>query len=152
MTNDQNRFELSVPAGKSTTFTVKQQQPVGEQIEILPANDQTLMQFISSTEIPQHVRDALSKAIELKAAVSASEAAVKENDNKIKSIVEEQSRMRENMKAVDPKSDYYTRLMKKLNDQESTIEQLQTNGEKLRQQLNDEKKALADYISNLNIG
>jgi DNA-binding protein Fis len=43
-------------------------------------------------------------------------------------------------------------LLKKLDDQETTIEKLQAEKKTLQQAMNDQQKALEDYLANLNVG
>ena len=66
--------------------------------------------------------------------------------------VVEQQRIRENMKSVDRNSEYYTRLLTKLNDQETQLEALQKEIDELNGKLNQQRAALEEYVSNLNVG
>ena len=52
------------------------------------------------------------------------------------------------MKTVGPDTrDYYTRLLKKLNDQETQIEKLQKEVEDLQKQRDKQRKDLEDYLA-----
>jgi len=69
----------------------------------------------------------------------------------IESISREQERIRENMKSVKQNSEYYTRLLTKLNDQETTIEKEQATVAKLQEEVNQQRQTLADYLNNLTV-
>jgi SMC interacting uncharacterized protein involved in chromosome segregation len=56
------------------------------------------------------------------------------------------------MKTVDPKSDYYQRLLKKLNEQETSIEKLQTETDDLRKTLEKQRADLEKSLENMNVG
>ena len=75
-----------------------------------------------------------------------------ERQQKVNEITQEQNRLRENMKTVAQNTDYYTRLMKKLNDQETQIEGLQKQVEDLQKQRDKQRKDLEDYLADLNVG
>jgi predicted solute-binding protein len=56
------------------------------------------------------------------------------------------------MKTVAQSTDYYNRLLKKLDEQETSIEKLQKESVDLQQKLDQQRKALQDYLANLNVG
>ncbi|MBV8782240.1 MAG: DUF4139 domain-containing protein [Phycisphaerae bacterium] len=146
-----NRFQIDAPAQQSITFTVKQGIDTSQQLEILPMDGPALTVYATTGTISKSVRDALAKAVDLKAAVVSTQHQIDETNAKIKSIDDEQKRIRANMQAVDKQSDYYNRLMKKLNDQESQIEKLQGQLTDLRQTLDKQTAALNDYVADLNV-
>lgn len=70
----------------------------------------------------------------------------------INEITGEQARIRENMKTVSPSTSYYSRLLAKLNDQESTIERLQTERGALVTKRDGLWKDLEAYLQGLSVG
>ena len=84
-----------------------------------------LLQYSRAGEIPANVREAIGKAIQLKQGVLDVEQQMAARTQRINEITQEQNRLRENMKTVAPSTQYYERLLAKLNEQESTIESLQ---------------------------
>ena len=56
------------------------------------------------------------------------------------------------MAPVEHTSQYYTRLMTKLNDQESEIEKTQTQIDDLQKTLVGQRQELETYLANLNVG
>ena len=67
-------------------------------------------------------------------------------------ITQEQSRIRENMRTVGQATQYYERLLGKLNEQESSIETLQKERDGLVTRRDALRKQLDEYLSNLTIG
>ena len=53
---------------------------------------------------------------------------------------------------MDKSSAYSTRLLKKLDDQESQLEKLRQETDTLQNKHDDQNRALADYLNNLNVG
>jgi hypothetical protein len=152
MTDALYRFQQSVPAGKQSTLVVKEQMVQDETIEILPYDITQLAVYQRTGEIPQNVRDALAKAIDLRNKISDTQGQIQDHEQQLQGLTTDQGRIREDMRATDRQSSYYNRLLKKLDDQETTIEKLQTERDALTQQLADQQKALADYLSDLNVG
>jgi hypothetical protein len=147
------RFKGVVPAGKSTNLAVKEQMVQDETLEILPGDVSQIDVYSRTGEIPKAVRDALAKAVQLKNAVVDTQRQMQEHDQALTDITTEQSRIRDDMKAADDRqAPYYVRLLKKLDDQETTIEKLQAEKKTLQQAMNDQQKALEDYLANLNVG
>lgn len=102
--------------------------------------------------LPATLRDAIGKAIELKQAVLDVEQQMTTRSREINEITGEQARIRENMKTVSPSTSYYSRLLAKLNDQESTIERLQTERGALVTKRDGLWKDLEAYLQGLSVG
>ena len=147
-----HRFKVGAPAGKVKDFNVTQQRVLDQRVVILPADVSELAGYLRTGEIPKDVRDALAKAISLKQAASGTERQIAEADAEISNIAAEQERIRKNMQAVDKQSQYYNRLLGKLNDQETRIESLQKKKDDLTATLDQQRSALADYLKGLTVG
>ncbi len=145
------RFRQSVPAGKSGTVTVNEEQTSDQGISILQYDPDPLDFYRRSGEIPKGVQDALAKAIALKGAIVQTQRKMEEGKQKLTEITAEQERIRENMKSVQHTGKYYERLLAKLNDQETLIEKTQGDGDDLQKQLDAQKHDLEAYLAGLNV-
>ena len=146
------RFRDSIPAGKARTLTVKEEMVQGETIAILPADLGQLESYSRSGEIPAVVRAALIKTMGLKSAVLDTQRQIQQKQKELSDISQEQKRIRDNMYTVTQNSQYYTRLLGKLNDQESRIEKLQVEIERLQQTHDQQRKDLDTYLVNTTVG
>lgn len=147
------RFALSVPAGATQTLTVKEQRVSFQSIAILPLNIDQMLSYMQFGEIAEPVRAAIGKAVEMRQAVAGIERSITEKSTRIQEITTEQERIRSNMTtSTDTKSQYYIRLVTKLNDQETVIEGLQKEIATLQSNLETQRKQLEDYLAQLNIG
>lgn len=146
------RFENTVSAGEVSKLAVKQEQVQAESITLLNKDVGSLVIFTQTSAIPEKVRVAISKAIALKNKAGDTQREVRDTKSRIASITTEQSRIRSNMGAVKQNSDYYNRLMKKLDDQESQIEQLQAELAELEETYQQQRNAFEDYLSDLEVG
>jgi hypothetical protein len=146
------RFKGASPAGKQTKLVVKEENVRVEQMAILPTDVGPLEVYAKTGTIPQPVRDALTKAATMKYAMADTERDLQQRQQRIKEITAEQDRMRNNIRAVQPNTEYYNRLVKKLNEQETTIETLRMQVEDLTNKRDAQRKELEDYLAALSVG
>jgi hypothetical protein len=146
------RFEGSLKPHQPAKVTVKEELTETQKMEILPMDSNSLLTYTRTGQIPQEVKDALAKAAQLKGALSDIQRQVQEHQQKVKDISNEQSRIRENMKAVSPSSDYYKRLLTELDEQETTIQDLHKQVQTLQKQQDQQRKELEEYLSKLSVG
>jgi hypothetical protein len=146
------RFRESVPAGQTSTLRVQEESIQGETIAILTSDLGQLESYSRMGEISQEVRQALMKAMSLKGAMLDTERQIKERQQQLAEITQEQQRIRENMASVSQTSQYYTRLLSKLNDQETTIESLQEEVEQLQHLYERQRNELETFLTNTTLG
>jgi len=144
------RFKLATPKSEQKSLKVSEENVHVQGIAILPEDIGTLLSYVRVGEIPESVRKAITEAINRKQALIDLERQFNEKQEQVAKITAEQNRIRENMKTVDKASQYYNRLLAKLNEQETQIEKLQTESENLRTQLETARKALEDYGAAVN--
>jgi hypothetical protein len=146
------RFQGAAVAKKVTTLTVKEEYVQSETIALLPTDVSQLIMYSRTGEIPVAVRDAIAKAVQLKQAVQDTERQIAAATQQINDITAEQGRIRENMKTVAQSTPYYTRLLTKLNEQETSIEKLRVDRDTLTARRDRQRKDLEDYLSTLTVG
>lgn len=146
------RFEQALPAGKAQSFTVREEITTSQQMAILPMDTGTLDVYIKTGPIPQKVKDALAKATQMKYAIGDTQRQVALHQQQIGELNQDQSRIRENMKTVAQTTDYYKKLLNKLDEQETLIEKLQSEMKQLQQKEQQQQKDLESYLSTLDVG
>ncbi|HKS07699.1 MAG TPA: carboxypeptidase regulatory-like domain-containing protein [Gemmatimonadaceae bacterium] len=146
------RFQRAAAAKKVTTFAVKEESVQYDALAMLNADVAQLLVYQRTGEIPAAVRDAIAKAVQLKQAVTDTERQLADRTRQIADITAEQNRMRENMRTTGSTTQYYQRLLSKLNEQESTIERLQAERDALTKQRDTHRQALDAYLNTLTIG
>lgn len=145
------RFKDSVGPGKTAKLIVNEEMVQSETIAILPADFGQLESYSRSGKIPQKVRDALVKAMELKKSMLDTQRKISDKQKERSEITQEQQRIRENMKTVNQTSQYYSRLLTKLNEQETTIEKLQVQTEQFKETYEKQRKDLEEYLLNTSV-
>jgi hypothetical protein len=145
------RFRMPLAAGKSGTLKVVEENVTGQTVAILNSDVGSLAYYAKTNRIPKSVRDVLTQAIGLRNEMVSTQRQVEEKRRLIADITSEQTRIRENIKTVDRTSDYATRLLKKLNDQETSIEKLQADVVSLQAQFTDQQKNFEAFLQNSNV-
>ena len=87
----------------------------------------------------------------MRQAVLDVERDMNDRTREISQITVEQSRIRENMKTVASTTQYYERLLAKLNEQESSIERLQGERSSLQAKRDALHQQLEEYLGSLNV-
>lgn len=155
-TPDLYRFKGTAVAKKVTVLTVKEELVTNETIMLASAGLDQLV-FYSRTgsgagDVPANVRDALGKAIQLKQSIADVETDINAHTQRLEEITAEQNRIRENMKTVAQTTQYYDRLLAKLNEQESSIESLQKERDALTAKRDSLRRELDEYLNGLTVG
>jgi len=145
------RFRGVAAANKVSRLVVKDELPQLETIALVNANLDLLLSYRSNVEIPRAVRDAIAKAAQLRQAVADADRDINARSQQISDITAEQNRIRENMKTVAPSTQYYDRLLAKLNEQESSIEALQRERAAITVKRDAARKSLDDYLGTLTV-
>src|SRR5262249_8975490 len=145
------RFKGTAGAEKVTTLVVAEEYVAHESIAMLSA-DIGQLQFQSRTgEVPQAVRDAIVRAIQLKQSALDVDQQITVHSQRLSEITAEQNRIRENMKTVAQSTQYYDRLLTKLNEQETSIESLERERDGLIVRRDALRRQLEDYLNGLNV-
>jgi hypothetical protein len=145
------RFKGSALPGKVSTLVVKEELTTRETISLLSIDIAQLLTYSKTAQIPPRIRDAIARAVQLKQAMEDLERQRAARDRELAEITAEQTRIRENMKTVAPSTQYYERLLTKLNEQESTIERLQRERDALATRRDAARKELEQYLDGLTL-
>ncbi len=151
-TNTLLRFKLPAPAGKATSLVVKEQAVQTQSMYLLSTDITQLISYSKTGEIPADVRAAIAKAAQFQAGVTDAEREILQRTKQIADITVEQNRIRENMKTVGQTSQYYQRLLSKLNEQETSIERLQRERDDLTAKRDAARRELENYLRDLTVG
>ncbi|MEZ0266150.1 MAG: hypothetical protein ACAI43_15580, partial [Phycisphaerae bacterium] len=145
------RFRQPLKAGGKASLDVVEELVQAQVLAILSSDVGTLEFYAKTDRIPKPVRDAIAKAITMRGQMTDTQRQMDERRREVAEITAEQDRLRRNIQIIDRTSDYGTRLLKKLNDQETQIEKLQGEVESLQRSLNQQRKDFEAYLQGLNV-
>ena len=115
------RLERDVPADTTVKVTVTLEKPVKEIVSLVETSSDDLLTYASTAELPEAIRAALAKVIDRRAEVAARETALNQKTAERAKILEDQARLRDNLKAVPAGSDLAKKYLKHLDDQEDRL-------------------------------
>jgi hypothetical protein len=146
------RFEKEIPAGKTMKITINQRHIEDEDFEILGGDVDAIINFTHDGAIPDDVRDALIKAAQMKRTIADLQNRLGADQQKEQSIVSDQHRIDDTLRTVDKDTPIYSRLLQKLDDQETQLEKLRADEDDLSNQVAAAQKQLQDYLGGLSVG
>jgi len=146
---DVYRFEVKLPAGQTATQEVVEEKDVNTSITLTNSDDQTMRFFLSQPVVSEPVKRALTKALELKGKLSATQREIAQQDRQLKVIVDDQARLRANLKEMPHTAEAYKRYLKKFDDQETQIEEYQKKIKQLQDTEHEQRKAFEDFLAKL---
>jgi hypothetical protein len=145
------RFEVAAEPNTPVKEEVIEELPRVEQIVLTNLNDDAVRFYIRSNAASDAVKKALEQALALKGKVDVTMRQIAREEQALKSIEEDQSRMRANMARVPQTAEAYKRYLKKFDEQETEIENRHTRITKLQETAEQERKAYEDYVAALNV-
>jgi hypothetical protein len=146
--SDVYRFELKVPAGKTATQVVTEERLIGSQVQLTNSNDDQMRFFINSTVSSPKVKEGLKQGIALRWALNKTQREVADQQLQLKTITEDQVRLRANLKEMPPTAAAYKRYLDKFDQQETQIEKYQADIKKLQETEHQQQKEFEDFLNN----
>ena len=148
---DVYRFEVPLESRKSSSLDVVEEMKRFESIALSSQPDQSVRLFLRQSVLSPQVKEALEKAMQLKAEVAKSQLELDRENQALRVIESDQGRMRSNMQRVPPTSEAYKRYLKKFDDQETEIEKRREHVTRLQATVDGQQKTFDDFVANLNV-
>ncbi|WP_461256939.1 DUF4139 domain-containing protein, partial [Treponema sp. R80B11-R83G3] len=145
------RFNVTLAANKQTVLTVTEQRPISERITLLPLRLDALLSYSSNQEIPANVRQAFSKAVELKRACDAADLSVREITERRERLVSDQDRIRKNLEAAGNQTQQGQEYLRRLVSLDGEIDAIAAELQKANLRAKTAKEAYEKYLSDLNL-
>jgi len=146
--SDFYRFQLKIAPGKTQTQTVNEEHLLRSEVAITNLNDDTIRHFITQTASSPKVKDGLNKAMQMRWELSKTQREIQEQERQLKVIVDDQVRLRANLREMPPTAEAYKRYLKKFDEQETQIETYQADIKKLQGTEHNQKKEFDDFLAN----
>ena len=148
-TGDLYRLPVEVPAGGTVKITAKQVRIFEQAVKLGRLKDAQLLAHARGRALPAEVVAQLKEAAVLKRSVSESERELAQAIAARDRIVEEQKRLRDNMKSLNRNNALYKRYLEKLNTQEDQLEALLGRREDLDEVLRQRTAAFEAFLAGL---
>ena len=146
--SDVYRFELKVPAGKTAVQAVTEERVIGQQVQLTNSNDDQIRFFSNSAVASPKVKEGLKQALALRDALNKTQREIAEQELQLKTITDDQTRLRANLKEMPPTAAAYKRYLDKFDQQETQIEKYQADIKKMQDTAHGQQKEFEDFLSN----
>ncbi len=148
---DVHRFKVTVPQGKTTDYTVSEEQDFGSNVALTNNDDQSIRILINERVTSPAIKTALERALTLRGKMAATTLELQQQERQLGIITNDQDRLRKNIKEMPPEAVAYKRYLKKFDDQETEIERLQKLIKELQDSEHAERKSYEAFLSNLSV-
>jgi hypothetical protein len=148
---DVYRFEVKAEPNKPVKLDVAQEQQRVDQIGLTNLDDNGVRVYLRATALSPAVKTALETALKLRAQMAETHRSIGGEQQRLQLIEQDQNRMRQNMARLPQTSEAYKRYLKKFDEQESEIEQLQARITKLRETVEAQQRDFEAFLLNLNV-
>jgi hypothetical protein len=148
---DFNRFEVKVPAGKDGKLVVTEERQLFSNVAINNLDDNSIRVFMNSPVTSAKVKSALENAMKLRWETAKTQREIAEQERQLKVIVDDQTRLRANLKEMPSTAAAYKRYLEKFDAQETQIENFQKEIKRLQGIEHSQQKEFEDYLANLNV-
>jgi hypothetical protein len=150
-TRDLYRFAVEAKPGVPATLNVELERTDVQNVAINNLGDNVVEFYLQMKVVSPQVKDALREVVKRKHEIEQIAVQKQQIAQKINDIVQDQNRIRQNMGQLDRNSDVYKNYVKKFSDQESEIERLRTETGELNKKEAALRKALDEYLMNLDL-
>jgi len=144
------RFNVTLPGSGAFSMTVSEQVPVAQNISLLALNPQAFFSFTVNNEIPEDVRAALQRAMELRNAADAANADVRNLEVSRNSLIEDLNRTRLNLEATGTETAHGQTFLQRLVALDAEIEGIGSQIETARANAAALQREFTDYLTGLN--
>lgn len=147
--NDGLRFRVEVPAKKTLNIAINWQKPEVEIVALRDLNPDQIGFYTVQTKLSPELKAQLLAIIALKKKANDIAGQRTAQEKSLASITSDQTRIRENLKALDKTSPLYKTYESKLMAQETQVDRVQAEIDRLSIAENAARQAVNDAIANL---
>ena len=149
-----HRFRVGVDAAKTSELTVEEFHTLGATTELSDLDDDQVKLLVDQNRLTPAMKKAFDDVLAQKTKVSALDLQIKQHDGEISKINTDQTRLRENMKALKGSAEekiLLQRYIGELNSQEDRLATLRKGTEDVQAQRNQAQEALDKLIEGIDL-
>lgn len=147
-----DRFDLAIAAHETKSLKVKQARTVSSLVALMDTDTDQIAVYIKEGHLSDPIKEGLQGVIERRQRLADINNQINNKKARLADISAGQTRIRDNMKALDHASALYKRYTNELNDQETKIGEINSDIDRLNGLKQKAQNELSDYINNLTIG
>jgi hypothetical protein len=144
------RIPFHLPGGDRTqTFDVVQEQTQHQELRLVDSAADQIRVYAQAHEFDAKTREALDRILKLQGAVADAQRKLTKADADREQIVQEQSRLRDNLERVPANSDLQRRYLATLDKQENELEAIAKRRAEAVMEVEGARQALRAYVAQL---
>ncbi|MDR2134782.1 MAG: DUF4139 domain-containing protein [Treponema sp.] len=143
------RFTVTLSPGRELILPIREERPLSERISLLQAGPETFLSYSGNREIPEQVRSALRRALELKRGADAARTGLDELSGRRDYLVSEQDRIRKNLEAAGSQTQQGQEYLRRLTSLDSELDRLGQDIDSARQSARAAQEAYEKYLAGL---
>lgn len=143
------RFQTTLAAEETKTFTVKEERNVTTTIQLTNSSDDQIRYLMSLSQASPSLKQKLQQALTLKGQWDAVRRELQQVEADLRRLNADQDRIRRNLRETPPEAEVYKTYLKKLNDQEKEIDGLTAKQKELMTKEFETRKHYEDYLASL---
>jgi hypothetical protein len=145
------RFEVPVAPGKSEKLTVVTEEPISQTVGLLDTDAKSLELYTARKDVSDRVKAALREVLARRRKVQELQSQAASAEAEVTTINTDQDRIRKNMEQLDHTSALYKRYVGQLDAQETRIQALRSEANRLRSASAEADRDVRAYIDGLDI-
>jgi hypothetical protein len=145
------RFSMTLGENREMILSVNEQRPISESVSLLSIQHAAFLNYTTNQEIPQRVRDALKRAVELRQAADTADIAVKDIETQKTRLASDQERIRRNLEAAGNQTQQGQEYLKRLVALDGEIDALTPVLEKAYTDAKNAREAWENYLKGLSL-
>jgi uncharacterized phage infection (PIP) family protein YhgE len=143
------RFEVPVAAKKDLSYTVTEERPVDQSVQLTNNADDQFRYFLNLKEAPQALKAKLQEALKVKSGWDKARQEIQAVNTRIQAITTDQKRLRENLRETPKEGPLFQRNLKTLEEHEKEMDDLSAKLKTLQSDEARTRAAYDDYLANL---
>jgi hypothetical protein len=148
---DVYRFEIKVPANQFQKHVVTEERDSLQTTGLLNKDVQEFKLLLEDWPVSPAMKDALNKASGMYSRLMAASSEISRVQSELKTIVQDQERLRQDLKIMPAESAIHKRYLEKFDKQETQIEKLQDEIKKQLELQSKQRKEYEDFLAGLNV-
>ena len=145
------RFAVAVDPDKQARLLVREERQYDETVALTNLRSDQIAVYIRSKAVSDAVKKALQHLVQLRDKLAQTQAERARLEQTVAEISKEQTRIRENMGKLAQNSELYTRYVKKLDQQETELDDLRKKIEALKDTEARQQRELNDYLGSFEV-
>ncbi|MEZ6242841.1 MAG: DUF4139 domain-containing protein [Phycisphaerales bacterium] len=146
------RFEVALAPGGDGVLAVTHERVRYQRFGVLGQDTETLMRYATQGRASQDVVDAVRRVGELQGAVVDARSQIARLEQERQEIAQDQERIRGNLGRVSSGTELHQRYLTKLNEQETRLEDIAQELERIHEREQAAQKALEQFVAGLSVG